>query len=181
MVNIVIVDGKRYLVEVGYGSNHTALQPVPLVHDTIWKDNLAPGSYRLVLEPIQGSETDQKFWKFQHRTGPDKELENGYCFTETEFTPMDFEVMNWHRSRHPTIFWTQRVICSKMLWSGEEKEDGKVVGALTIQNDLKRRIGAESERITVFKTEKERLQALDEYFGITTAAIAGTQGPNAMG
>jgi arylamine N-acetyltransferase len=178
MINIVTIGDNRYLVDVGFGSNYCAIQPLRLIHDTTGSENVAPASVRLVWKSIAGSENQlQKLWVYQHRIGPEKEFQDMYCFTEIEFRHRDFEVMNWSTSTNPKAFFTQRVVCNKMLSGGDKGE--KIVGVLTLQKDLKRRIGADTEHIEEFKTETDRVRALEEHFNIRLStfeqeAIRGT-------
>lgn len=170
MVNIVTIGDNRYLVDVGFGSNYCAIQPLRLIHDTTGSENVAPASARLVWKGIAGSENAlQKMWVYQHRIGAEKEFQDMYCFTETEFRYRDFQVMNWYTSTNPKAFFPQRVICNKMLSGGEKGE--KIVGVLTLQKDLKRRIAAETEHIEEFKTEADRVRALQEHFNITLSIV----------
>lgn len=170
MLNIIAIGDNRYLVDVGFGSNYCAIQPLRLIHDTTGCENVAPASVRLVWKSIPGSENQfQKLWVYQHRTGLEKEFQDAYCFTDTEFLPRDFEVMNWFTSTHPKPFFTQRVVCSKMLWGGQK--GNMIVGVVTLQKDIKKRIGAETEHIKEFETEADRVQALEEYFDIRLSAV----------
>lgn len=90
-----------------------------------------------------------------------------YCFTETKFRFGDFEIMNHFTSSSPRSFFTH--FCSKMIYGGEKGED--VVGVLILQQDVKRRIGAETIQVELLKTERERVKALQDYFGITLNSI----------
>ena len=167
MINIVTIGDSRYLVDVGFGSNFCSTQPIKLVHDTAGFENVYPASARLLWKGIAGNENQsQKLWVYQHRIGSEKEFEDQYCFTDTEFRPNDFQVMNWYTSTHPKAFFTQRVICNKMI-IGEKDE---IVGALLLQTGIKRRIGKESERFEEFKTEEDRVKALREHFDIELSA-----------
>jgi len=174
MINIVTIGDSRYLV---FGSNSCPVQPVKLIHDTTGFENVDPASARLVWKSIAGSENQfQKLWVYQHRIGSDKEFEDQYCFTDTEFRPNDFQVMNWYTSSHPKALFTRMVVCNKMITGGD---NDKIVGALLLQTALKRRVGKESEQILEFKSEEDRVKALKEHFDIELSvaeqdAIKGT-------
>jgi arylamine N-acetyltransferase len=169
MINIVTIGDSRYLVDVGFGANFCPIQPVKLIHDTAGFENVEPASARLLWKSISSSENQfQKLWVYQHRIGSDKEFEDQYCFTDTEFRPNDFQVMNWYTSTHPKAFFTQRIICNKMITEGD---NDKIVGALLLQTALKRRVGKESEQILEFKTEEDRVKALKEHFDIDLSVV----------
>ena len=73
MVNIVLLHGQRYLVDVGFGANGPH-HPVPLVVDFLNPDypyqgqNVGPSQIRLMYEPIPDAlNQGQKHWIVQHR------------------------------------------------------------------------------------------------------------------
>jgi arylamine N-acetyltransferase len=169
-VHIVTVGDNRYMVDVGFGPNYCPIQPLRLIHDTAGCENIAPSFVRLVWKSIEGSANPyQKLWHYQHRINSDRDFEDMYCFTETEFLHRDFEVMNYFTSSNPRSFFPRRIICGKMISGGERGED--IVGVLILQEDLKRRIGAEPKEVEALKSERERVKALQDHFGITLNSI----------
>lgn len=73
MVNIVLLHGQRYLVDVGFGANGPH-HPIPLVDDSLNQDypyqgpNVGPSQIRLMNEPIPDAlNQTQKHWIVQHR------------------------------------------------------------------------------------------------------------------
>jgi arylamine N-acetyltransferase len=165
MVNIVTIGDSRYILDVGFGSNYVPVSPIRLIHDTTGMQNVAPASVRLIFKSLENTSAKyQKLWVYQHRISADSEFKDMYCFTDTEFFPRDFEMMNYWTSTSAKAIFTQRVICNKMVLGDG---DGEIVGTLTLQGDLKKRIGTKTDRLLEFGTEEERLKALDEHFGIT--------------
>jgi arylamine N-acetyltransferase len=180
MLNIVTIGDSRYVIDVGFGSNYVPIQPLRLIHDTTGVPNVSPASVRLVWKGISDSlNSYQKLWVYQHRIGENSDFKDMYCFTDTEFRPRDFEMMNYWTSTSPKVIFTQKLICNKMILN-EEGEQGKdIVGTLTLMGDLKKRVGAKSEHLMDFGSEEQRLNALEEYFDITLTsaekdAIKGT-------
>ena len=73
MVNIVLLNGQRYLVDVGFGANGPH-HPVPLVDDLLNSNypyqghNVGQSQIRLMYEPIPDAlNQGQKHWIVQHR------------------------------------------------------------------------------------------------------------------
>jgi arylamine N-acetyltransferase len=164
MVNIVTIGDSRYVVDVGFGSNYVPIAPIRLIHDTTGVPNVSPASIRLIFKALENTSAKyQKLWVYQHQISADSEFKDMYCFTDTEFFPRDFEMMNYWTSTSDKVIFTQKVICNKMvLGDGEEG----IVGTLTLQGDLKKRIGAKTDRLADFGSEADRLKALEEHFGI---------------
>jgi len=100
MANLVSLQGVRYLVDVGYGAQD-ATCPVPLQHGFEF-DNIPPCRGRLEHRALaQHSDPEQRVWVYLTREGPDEPWKEMYAFTETEFFPEDYEVMNLRTSMSP--------------------------------------------------------------------------------
>ena len=84
MVNIVtLTNGKRFLVDVGFGSNG-ATKPLPLFEGH-QEDSVSPARMRLVQEKLPAcTDKDQRLWIYQYRINDDSDWQAIYCFTETE-------------------------------------------------------------------------------------------------
>lgn len=72
MVNFVSVDGRKFMVDVGFGAPGP-IQPLPL-QEAIEHSNILPATVRLLREPLTGLvDRSQKLWIYQHRSStPDK-------------------------------------------------------------------------------------------------------------
>lgn len=170
MVNIVTLGGdggrKKYMLDVGFGGPGP-VQPMLLDADAedaaaaahVWQ--IAPAEARLVRENIpENTDRGQKLWQYQHRIDAQSEWQAIYCFTELEFLPEDYEVMNFWASQSRKSWFTHCVVAVKMVREGEE-----VVGTLILQDgEVKRRVSGKTEHLRTCKTEEERVRALEDIF-----------------
>ncbi|KAI2818229.1 hypothetical protein CBS115989_5343 [Aspergillus niger] len=166
MVNIVTIDEQKYLVDVGFGSNGPH-QPLPLVQNYEFH-NVGEQSGRLVYGPIvQHTSRGQSLWQYEIRNG-DSQWIPAYCFTEMEFLPEDFTIINYYMSTSRESWFTFHVVCVRMLLD----EDGdKIVGDLTLFNDtLKERREATSKVLEKFTSDEQRVLALERVFNIHISA-----------
>ncbi|KAJ5219527.1 N-acetyltransferase family protein [Penicillium chermesinum] len=162
MVNLVTIGEQKYLVDVGFGSNGPH-QPVPLSPDVEFH-NVGEQSGRLRYGSItQHTSSTQRLWQYEiQNSGAD--WIPAYCFTETEFIPEDFTMMNYYMSTSRDSWFTFSVVCVRMLLDDTGES---LVGDLTLFNSsLKRRIGATAEHIQTFSSDEERVAALAKTFNI---------------
>ena len=163
MVNIVtLANGRKYMVDVGFGGNGPT-QPLQLDSERFYVKNIAPADVRLVYDNIpENTNRSQKLWIYQHRIDAQSPWLPMYCFTELEFLPQDYETMNFQTSQSRTSWFTYKIVVIKMIL-----EEGEIVGTLMlVGGDLKRRIKGETEDLKACKTEEDRVQALEEWFGL---------------
>ncbi|PWY92299.1 putative N-acetyltransferase family protein [Aspergillus heteromorphus CBS 117.55] len=162
MVNIVTIGKQKYLIDVGFGSNGPH-QPVPLIQNYEFR-NVGEQSGRLISGAIaQHTNKDQLLWHYEIRNGTGA-WTPAYCFTETEFLPEDFTIINYFMSTSRESWFTFHVVCVRMLLDGDGE---KIIGELTLfNNQLKRRLGATSEVLETFSSEQERVAALEKFFHI---------------
>jgi arylamine N-acetyltransferase len=164
MVNLVSIGEQKYLIDVGFGSNGPH-QPVPLTCGFEFH-NVGDQSGRLRYGPItqHTNKTEQQhLWQYEIRNGS-ADWMPAYCFTEAEFIPEDFTMMNYYMSTSRDSWFTFHVVCVRMLLDDAGEN---VVGDLTLfNNSLKRRIGGKSEVMQIFSTDEERVSALDKTFNI---------------
>ncbi|KAJ5636981.1 Arylamine N-acetyltransferase [Penicillium lividum] len=162
LVNIVVIGEQKYLIDVGFGSNGPH-QPVPLIHE-FETHNVGDQSIRLIYGPItQHTRTGQFLWQYEICNAGGAWIP-AYCFTETEFLPEDFTIINYYMSTSPDSWFVHHVLCVRMILDDEGE---KVIGDLTLfDNTLKRRMGATSEVLQSFASEEERVAALVKYFHI---------------
>ncbi|RDW76001.1 hypothetical protein BP5796_06822 [Coleophoma crateriformis] len=161
MLNIVYIDGKRYVLDVGFGSSGPTF-PLPLVENEI-SVNVGSQEMRLIYDTIPDfTKSDRKLWQYQHRNTSDQPWAPTYAFSELEFTPSDFMVMNHFTSTHRSSWFTTMMVCVKMVL-----EDGEIVGDVTLFGpEVKKRIKGKSELLAMCDTEEERIKALDEFLGV---------------
>ncbi|KAK3291186.1 arylamine N-acetyltransferase 1 [Chaetomium fimeti] len=163
MVNIVTVDGRRYLVDVGFGSRGP-LHPVPLEHGCEFP-GLGQARGRLEYRRLEEhADPGQRAWVYSVREGEGRPWRTQYHFVETEFTAADFEVMNLRTMTAPQSFFVQNVMCMCTLLDDQEENP---VGLLILHRDyIKRQVGDVSEIMERLESEQQRVDALKRYFGI---------------
>lgn len=163
MVNIVTIgDGKKYMVDVGIGATGPT-QPLLLDAERSQVRNIAPADVRLLYDNIpENTNPSQKLWIYQHRNDARSPWLPMYCFTQLEFLPQDYETMNFQTSQSRTSWFTYRIVVVKMVL-----EEDEILGTLMlVGGDLKRRIKGLTLDSKACKTEEDRVQALERWFGI---------------
>lgn len=99
-----------------------------------------------------------------------------YCFSELEFIPNDFEVMNFRTSSSRASWFTYRFVLNSIIL---DKETDEPIGAvILVGGEVKRRLQGISEVVETCKNETERIQALKRWFDIDLRdeEIRGIQG-----
>lgn len=189
VVNIVMIDDRRYMLDGGFGANGPS-KPLLLAHDHP-EQQVAPADMRLLYEPLpQHKDRSQRVWLYQHRFNPDSSWVTQYCFTSTEFLPADIENMNFSPWLNPQSFFTHKVVAVRFTTSleregeprspSEAELEGDIDGAIIVNHSyLKWRRHGVTVKYIEFKDEEERVRALERYFGIEIAqqdreAIMGT-------
>jgi arylamine N-acetyltransferase len=169
MINIVTIAGRRYFVDVGFGSSGPH-HPIPL-KESYSTRNVGTQSLRLLRSPppdlltsaSTSTSAHQSLWIYQFRHTDESDWLLAYCFGETEFTPSDFTMMNWFMSTSRTSWFTNMVVCVKMIISEEEELIGDVT---LVGGEVKRRIGGMSKTLAVLESEEQRVEALREHLGV---------------
>ncbi|EME45804.1 hypothetical protein DOTSEDRAFT_79667 [Dothistroma septosporum NZE10] len=190
-VNLVTIGGQKYLLDGGFGGNGPSC-PVPLEENVVL-EQVAPAEMRLIHEPIRENlNQSQKLWIFQHRYSSSSDWVTCYSFPDLEFTPADLTAMNLAPSSSRHSFFTHKVVAVRFSTSAEINGPqgpgspneaalaSPVDGAITLNHDVLkwRRRGQKVVEWTL-KSEEERVQALEMYFGIEVGeedvrAIEGT-------
>jgi len=154
-------------VDVGFGSQ-SPLHPIPLEKGSDQVYSSVPGAeVRLVYRPIApNTDQSQCLWVLETRNKSHPDWAGGYCFSELEWLPNDFDIINFRTSQAPQSWFTQRLVLVRTLVDEETRT--KAIGMLILGgNVIERRIGEGKKEIVVdAKTEKERVTALSEWFGI---------------
>lgn len=166
MVNIVTLSGgKRYMLDVGFGGEG-ATQPLPLVEGEV-SQGIGSQELRLVRENIPlYTDTSQRLWIYQTRYAPSDPWKSVYCFTELEFLPQDYEMMNFYTSQCKFSWFTYKIVAVKMIREGKE-----IVGTIALNETVvKRRIKGKVEELGRCRSENERMRALEKWFGIALTA-----------
>ncbi|KAJ5662781.1 Arylamine N-acetyltransferase [Penicillium macrosclerotiorum] len=175
MVLMVILNGEKYMVDVGFG-NQNATAPLPL-RDGATAACIAPSEMRLVKESIpEFVDQSQKIWIYQTRYNPESKWLPHICFSETEFLPQDFDVMNFTVSQKRTSWFTQIFVCTRMTLDPSGQE---IIGQDIISGkEVKRRVHGITEILKVLHNEEDRVTALAKYFDMhfRESEIQGIQG-----
>ncbi|KAI9780034.1 MAG: N-terminal acetyltransferase [Geoglossum umbratile] len=163
MVNLVTIGDQRYLVDVGFGLRGPSL-PMPLISGYECT-GIAPLGLKLEYKSLpKHTDPSQRVWVFSHREYDTAPWVDAYSFTEIEFFPEDFEVMNLSTMVLPQSFFTQNVLCVKPLLNAES---GNFKGVLYLhQDEVRKRVGENVYLVEKLKTEEERRKALEKLFGI---------------
>ena len=178
-MNIVTLPtGEKYYLDVGFGGDGPVV-PLPLIPEVITK-NLGSQEVRLAYDniPPQTVNLDQKYWIYQYRNSVSQEWNSTYAFSEFEFFPPDFEVMNCYTSTSlaEINFQTRRVLVVRFLREGETVY-GKV---MLMDGEVKRNLGGKTVLERVCGREEERIEVLKETFAIslTEEEVNGVKGRN---
>ncbi|KAH6668153.1 N-acetyltransferase family protein [Plectosphaerella plurivora] len=166
MINIVTIDGQRYLVDVGFGSGGS-MQPIPLIHGTEF-DQIPPVRGRLEHTALsEHGDKSQRVWLYTTRdtsAGADAPWERRKMFLDIEFFPNDYRGMNLSPMTQPQSFFVQNVLATRVVLDEKTKRPKGVVSLLG--GVVSRRGGGKEEVLVECKTEGERVEALDKYFEI---------------
>ncbi|KAF2178215.1 arylamine N-acetyltransferase 1 [Zopfia rhizophila CBS 207.26] len=169
MVNIITIGESQFHVDVGFGANGPT-QPLKLEKSGTIYEHIRPAATRLQWRNIQeNTDSGQRLWVYEHRIDDQSDFCTTYCFTELEFLPSDYNLMNYYTSTNPKTFFTQTIIGEKKILGG--KDNGDLVGNLILGNNLKWRIHGKKEREINFESEDDRVKALEEFFGIKLGQV----------
>ena len=167
MINLVKIGEHRYMVDVGFGPNGP-IHPLKLDHSGSISKHITPASMRLQWRNIDANTNpDQRLWVYELKINDKSDFREIYCFTELEFLPTDYEMMNYYTSTSPKIFFTQKIVCVKMLLG----EGDQIIGVIILQDDVKWIIRGKKEWEQEFEDEEDRLKVLDETFGIKLSPV----------
>ncbi|KAJ5242305.1 arylamine N-acetyltransferase 1 [Penicillium citrinum] len=165
-VNIITIDGIKYLSDVGYGGDGPGM-PMPLIKQSTIIHNIGTQEIRLLHGSMPGLvEGHEDLWTFQFRNSVEKPWRCGYGFYELEFFQRDFEISSFYCSQNPACFLTFNLLVMRFL-----RDEGKVYGKVILeQNKLKENLGGKSVLVQTCQTEAERQKVLSDRFGIVLTA-----------
>lgn len=145
----------------------TPVKPLPLVEDGAAYTGISPAQIRLRRDNIASNtntNNNQKLWIFERQNDPESPWLPANCFSELEFNQADFEVMNFSTSKNQELWFSFKVICTKMITNqcGDE-----IIGQVILtDNEVKKRVHGVKEEQETLNTESERIAALDKWFGV---------------
>lgn len=172
MLNIVTLPNQeygtstKYVVDAGFGYNEPSV-PLPLVSGQITPGIDGTGTeFRLEYKALpKHTDKSQRVWVFSHRdtsAGPD--WTEGYAFTELEYFPEDFEIMNLSMMTLRTSLFTQTLLCLKMTLDEQTREPNGWL--LLVGDEVKKKTRDGMELVDKFRKEEERVAGLKRWFGI---------------
>ncbi|KAJ5505921.1 Arylamine N-acetyltransferase [Penicillium expansum] len=175
MVLIVIIGGEKYMVDVGFG-NSCATAPL-LLQEGATATAIAPSEMRIVRESIaEFTDPSQKIWIYQTRYNPESKWLPQICFSDVEFLPQDFGVMNFSVSQSRTSWFTQVFVCMRMIL---DQSGTEIIGQCVMSGkEVKERLRGKTETLQVLETEEDRVKALAKYFDmhLRESEIQGIRG-----
>lgn len=196
-VNLITLAGQRYLVDVGFGSDGPTF-PVPLVEGytryltgtetqpvtsaCLTREILGQSTTAAATTTNTANSTDQRLWMYKVRYDHQKsdtetpKFKPKYCFTELEFFPQDFAIMNHHVSTSRTSMFVNTLICMKLLPSEDYTE---IIGDVTLWGvEIKERRMGVARPLAEIGSEKARVEALRRFLGVKLASeeVAGIRG-----
>ncbi|KAJ3043412.1 N-terminal acetyltransferase [Rhizophlyctis rosea] len=169
-VNIVTFpNGEKYSCDVGFGGDGPT-HPLPLISGAIGT-NLGTQEVRLIHDYFPNApepkSVQPKFWFYQYRNGPDLDWNTYYGFPEMQFGDHDLEMMNYWTSQSSDSFQRRQVLVVKFLLDEEEGEGTKIKGKIMLGDGfVKRNMGGKTQLVMECTSEKQRVGALKELFGI---------------
>lgn len=168
MVNLVTFNDVKWLVDVGFGAKEP-IHPVPL-RDGHEFALLGSSMGRLDFKHLQKhspaaqNDPNQRLWVYSTRMSADQSWEEMYSFTETEFFPEDFEMMNYFVSTRPDSWFVQEVVAYRMVMDRHRN----LVGEVTLRgNVLTVRENGQQDVVTKLSSEEERVKVLETHFYVT--------------
>ncbi|KAJ5202745.1 hypothetical protein N7449_004824 [Penicillium cf. viridicatum] len=175
MVLIVIIEGEKYMVDVGFGNN-CATAPL-LLQDGATATAIAPSKMRIVRESIaEFTDPSQKIWIYQTRYNPESKWLSQICFSGVEFLPQDFGVMNFSVSQSRTSWFTKVFVCMRMIL---DQTGTEIIGQCVMSGkEVKERLHGKTQILQVLESEEDRVKALAKYFDmrLRESEIQGIRG-----
>ncbi|CAG8272909.1 unnamed protein product [Penicillium nalgiovense] len=172
------LDNGLYLplyVDVGFGNN-CATAPL-LLQEGATATAIAPSEMRIVRESIaEFTDPNQKIWIYQTRYNPESKWLEQICFSDVEFLPQDFGVMNFSVSQSRTSWFTQVFVCMRMIL---DQSGTEIIGQCVMSGkEVKERLRGQTEILQVLETEEDRVKALAKYFDmhLRESEIQGIRG-----
>ncbi|KAJ5169413.1 Arylamine N-acetyltransferase [Penicillium coprophilum] len=161
MILIVIIEGEKYMIDVGFGNN-CATAPL-LLQEGATATAIAPSEMRIVRESIaEFTDQSQKVWIYQTRYNSESDWLPMICFADVEFLPQDFGVMNFSVSQSRTSWFTQVFVCMRMIM---DQSGTEIIGQCVMSSkEVKERLRGETKILQVLGTEEDRVKALAKYF-----------------
>ncbi|KAF2429999.1 putative N-acetyltransferase family protein [Tothia fuscella] len=161
-INLVTIDGQKYLVDVGMGPTSPS-QPLLLQENNI-QTGIGASKCRLRWDTIpQYTDPDSKLWIYEQDNDGKSDFLPTYCSPELEFLPQDYEIIKMGTTFNRRSFFTWKIICVRTTLNEQEDVEGVLI---LVDKSLKRRIMGKTEVLATFENESQRVNALKGWFGI---------------
>lgn len=159
---IVTIGGQKYVVDTSHGPSGFPT-PVPIVHDQPATD-IWPRQRRMIFESLPGwTNKDQKWWRMQIRFAETDTWLDVWAFTETEWLPVDFQLIRLGYAALGTGWVMPSVCCFQTLF----ENDAPVGYLMVLEDELRKNYKGKTEVLQKFYSEEDRISVLDEVFKIT--------------
>ena len=160
------------MLDVGFGGD-APTKPIPLIHGNV-TTNIWPQENRLWHDHIEqqvSRRSETKLWIYQYRNGAEEEWNSFYAFSMLEFLEADFRIINWYTGSSPESFQRSTLLIVLFLRrpkeGGEEGEQVIFGKRMLVNNVVKENTGGKTRIVQVCRTEGERVEALQKWFGMT--------------
>ena len=164
-LNLVVLSGQRYLVDVGMGTRGPIVV-LPLTHG-FTTTSVPPGHVRLLHGCIPESsslDSSNKLWRLESRKDEDSPWVPTYAFSESEFFQADYEVVNWYCFTNPRSWFLHDLVASRLILDDVGEQ---AVGSITFARSTFRRTRyGKLECAYQSSNEKERAEVLRTQFDI---------------
>lgn len=166
MAILVLIDGVRFLVDVGCGVQ-SPVMPLPLRSGTT-ATGLAGQTLKVEHKKLAPTAMGQPVWIYSMRFDGGEEVEapwkEMYAFADADFLPSDFDVLNYY-TLHASPF-TRMVVVQSFVFDGADGS-GSASKTVSLVNDrLTQNVRGEDELVATLTSERERVEAFEKYFGI---------------
>lgn len=159
MAILVLIDGERFLIDVGCGVD-SPVTPLLLTSGQM-AVGLTDQELKVEFKKLAPTAMGSPVWIYSMRYGVDAPWQEIYAFADAEFLPSDFDVLNYYTLNASPF--TRLVIVQTVFFA----EDGRSGTRLLVNDRFRECISNKEETSVMLKTEDERVQAFKDHFGIT--------------
>ncbi|TQV99580.1 hypothetical protein V2A60_005048 [Cordyceps javanica] len=160
MAIVVIINGERFLVDVGCG----AQSPVTLL--LLRSGQAATGlmgqALRMESKKLATTAMSKPVWIYSMRFGGEGAWKEIYAFADAEYLAADFDVLNYY-TLHASPF-TRMVVVQSFFF--QRTCDGASGTLSLVKDSITQNVDGEDEPVAVLRSERERVEALGKHFGI---------------
>lgn len=163
---------------MGFGNN-APTSPLPLRPHAAEEAVIcmAPSEMRLIHDALpEFVDRTQKVWIYQVRHERNSAWVPHYSFSEVEFLPQDFAMMNFWTSQGPLSWFRQALFCTRLIVDEATLEPRGIY--ILSGKEVKRRVLGQTEVLGTFAVDGDRVEALARWFGIALLPqeVDGIQG-----